>query len=203
MGAATTAALATSGTLRDLLARTTSHDEISTHLDSLSTEDRLAQVLAVRGRNVKALYEAVKDAPPVPLEEFLPLDEKGTRIYEGRNSLALFSRFQKRFHRLEDGTVVGYNHQFWRFLTGPGYFVTKAPSGEGLHGDEILFDYTVTPPGTPPGWPRFKPNTRGFSRLVYMNMKDYCRRVASGVVVGKAYILGIDRDAYFSLTYAG
>jgi hypothetical protein len=31
-------------------------------------------------------------------------------------------------------------------------------------------------------------------------MKDYVRRVARGVVVGKAYELDVDRHAYFSLT---
>lgn len=203
MGAAGTAALATTTTLRELLARPTSHAEISSHVDALPAEERLAQVLAVKGRRLKALYEAVKDAPPVSLEEFLPLEERGTRIYEGRNSLLLFTRFQKRFHRLEDGTVVGYNHQFWSFLTGPGYFVTRLAKEDGPHAGELLFDYTSVPGGAPPGWPRYKANDRGFSRLVYMNMKDYCRRVGSGIVVGKAYALGIDRDAYFSLTYVG
>jgi hypothetical protein len=33
-------------------------------------------------------------------------------------------------------------------------------------------------------------------------MKDYMRRVARGVVVGKAYKLGVDQGAYFSLSRA-
>ena len=52
------------------------------------------------------------------------------------------------------------------------------------HEDEMFFDYTTDPPGIPAGWPAFKPNDVGLSRAVYMNMKDYVRRVATGVVVG-------------------
>ena len=197
---ATAAATGSARSLSALLRGGASSREMAEHLDGLSSAARLEQVLAITGGGVGKLYAAVADAPTVTPEEFLPPSTKGTLIYEGRNSLAAFSRFQKRFLRLESGVIVGYNHQSMSFVTGPGYFVVKAANGEGEHGKELFFDYTVPPPETPAGWPDFKPNDRGLSKLVYSDMLDYCRRVARGVVVGKAYRKGVDQNAYFTLT---
>jgi hypothetical protein len=174
--------------------------EIERHLDGLSREQRVAEVLAVKGRGVKYLYDTAKGAAPVTLDEFVPPSTSGTLIYEGRNSLPLFSKFQKRFLRIEGGTVIGYNHQTWSFFTGPGYFFTREPASEGDFAGELLFDYTEPVDRTPEGWPRFKRNDRGLSKLVYGGMNDFCRRVAQGVIVGKAYRNGVDQDAFFTLT---
>ncbi len=81
------------------------------------------------------------------------------------------------------------------FVTGPGYFVVHAPSGDGEHGEELDFDCTAAPPHEPAGLPAYHPNERGPSRFVYGNMHDYVRRVARGVVVGKAYCNGAPQDA--------
>jgi hypothetical protein len=197
-----TAASASASTLARLLQTGASARDIDAHLDALAPAARLEQVLAVSGRGVKRLYDAVAGGTPPSLEEMVPEGHQGTRIFEGRNSLAAFTRFQKRFIRM-DGVVVGYNHQSMAFVTGPGYFVVHAPSGEGEHGKELDIDYTATPPGEPAGWPAYKPNERGLSRFVYGNMHDYVRRVARGVVVGKAYRHGVEQDAYFSLTLPG
>jgi hypothetical protein len=176
--------------------------EIETQLDGLSPTARLAQVLAVTGRGVRRLYDAVAGGAPPTLDELVAQGAEGVVIYEGRNSLAAFSRFQKRFVRMS-GLVVGYNHQSMSFVTGPGYFVVHAPSGSGDHGKELDFDYTLAPPGEPVGWPAYRPNESGLSRFVYGGMHDYVRRVARGVVVGKAYRHGVEQDAYFSLTLSG
>jgi hypothetical protein len=198
---ATTNVDTTAASLQELLRARASAKDIERHLDALPPAARVQEVLAITGRGVKHLYEAVADAPSVTLEEIVPANAgSSTVIFEGRNSLPLFTRFQKRFARLGDGTIVGYNHQTMSFFTGPGYFLVKAPSGEGEHGKELLFDYTVSPASEPSGWPAFRPNDRGLSRLVYGNMKDYVRRVARGVIVGKAYKLGVDQKAYFSLS---
>lgn len=190
--------------LHDLLRGGASSTEIAAFLDALTPDARVAEMLSVTGSSIKRLYEAVADAPTVTLEEFVPQATKGTLIYEGRNSLPLFSRFQKRFMRVSSSSgspvVIGYNHQSMKFVTGPGYFVVKAANGEGPHGSELLFDYTEAPPTEPEGWPAYTPNERGLSKPVYGAMKDYVRRVARGVVVGKAYKLGVDQKAYFSLT---
>jgi hypothetical protein len=195
------AAAAPATSLRRLLEERASAADITRFLDGLAPADRVEEVLAVTGKWVGRLYKAMAGSPLTSVDELVPADERGTIIYEGRNSLPMFSRFQKRFTRL-DGVAVGYNHQSMSFFTGPGYFVVKPPSGQGELGDEVYFDYTEAPPGEPPGWPAYKPNTAGLSRAVYANMKDYMRRVARGVVVGKAYKLGVDQGAYFSLSRA-
>jgi hypothetical protein len=189
--------------LRRLLDSSAGAKGIASYLDGLPSGARIAEVLSVTGRGVKELYDAVRDADPMNVEELVPASTTGTLIYEGRNSLPMFSRFQKRFTRV-GGVVVGYNHQTMSFATGPGYFVVKPASGQGEHGRELLFDYTEPPPaGTPAGWPGYVANDHGLvSRGVYMNMHDYVRRVARGIVVGKAYKLGVDQKAYFSLSLA-
>lgn len=197
----TTAAAGGATTLRRLLADRAPATEITRFLDGLSPEDRVQEVLGVTGKWVGRLYDAMAGAPLTAVDELVPPGEGGTVIYEGRNSLPLFSRFQKRFTRM-DGLVVGYNHQSMSAITGPGYFVVKPPSGEAPAPDEAYFDYTEAPPGEPAGWPAYKPNNAGLSKPVYANMKDYMRRVARGVVVGKAYKLGVDQGAYFSLSRA-
>jgi hypothetical protein len=188
--------------LAALVRRRAKRDEIAAYLDGLSPNDRLEQVLAIRGRLVGKLYDAVGGGEPLTLDDFVPSGETRTVIFEGRNSLPTFSRFQKRFARVGD-SVVGYNHQLMSFATGPGFFVVRPPTAGEAHPGELFFDYTTDPPSVPSGWPAFKPNSAGLSRAVFMNMKDFCRRVAKGVLVGKAYKLGIAQNAYFTLTNIG
>jgi hypothetical protein len=114
-----------------------------------------------------------------------------------------FNRFQKRLARVEQGgRVIGYNHQLWSLVTGPGYFVLKPPSGSADVPSEPYFDYTEPPGYEPTGWPRYRPNEWGLSLIVFARMKDYLRRVAKGVVVGKAFRNGAPRGQYFVLARA-
>ena len=87
------------------------HPRISAYLDGLSASRRLEEVLGITGSGVGKLYRAMKDAPALGREDFLPEGTKDGEmvIFEGRNSLPLFSRFQKRFVR-RDKVIVGYNH---------------------------------------------------------------------------------------------
>ena len=181
--------------------------ELASHLDALSPDERVDQVVALKGRGLAKLWEIVAGAAPITLEEMVPLSEQGTRIYEGRNSLPTFSRFQKRFTRLSTGQIIGYNHQTMAFVTGPGYFVVKPAPADGEHQGELYFDYTefdsAAPSEAPDGWPTFKPNEAGLSRLVYAHMKDFCRRIARGVLIGKAFKNDVSQNAWFTLTYRG
>src|SRR5262245_46943849 len=94
-------------TLRAMLKGEATWADIARHLDALEPEVRLQQVLAVKGKWVGVLYNRVADAPAVSLEEFVPTTSTGTTlIYEGRNSLAMFTRFQKRFLRTQAGVIV-------------------------------------------------------------------------------------------------
>ena len=188
-----------------LVRRGASQKTIAAHLDGLAPYARLQEVLAVQGSLVGKLYDAVAGAEPLALTDIVPASETATVILEGRNSLPAFTRFQKRFVRIGD-RIVGYNHQLMSVVTGPGYFVTQPPTAGETHPDELFFDYTAFdhgsegPSGVPASWPPFKPNSAALSRLVYMSMKDYCRRVADGVLVGKAYKNGAAQNAYFTLT---
>lgn len=193
--------------LRAMLEEGATAADIARHLDALEPAEKLRQVLAVKGKGVKALYDAVAGGPPATLDEFVPKSTAGTTlIYEGRNSLALFTRFQKRFLRTKSGVIVGYNHQAMMWFTGPGYFVFQAADGEAPVPDEPYIDYIAEPPVIPEGWPAYKPNEEGLSKPVYGYMHDYMRRVAKDVYVGKAYRLAEDIGdaedigAYFSLT---
>jgi hypothetical protein len=205
---ATSAATSSRATTFEQLVRDrASAAELASHLDALSPDERVEQVVAVKGRRLAKLWEIVDGATPITLEEMVPPSEQGTRIYEGRNSLPAFTRFQKRMTRLSSGQVIGYNHQVAAPVTGPGYFVVKAPEAAGDHPGELYFDYsefdTAAPSEEPEGWPPFKPNEAGLSSLVYAHMKDYCRRVARGVLIGKAYKNEVSQNAWFTLTYRG
>lgn len=186
--------------LPTLLKRGASQRTIAAYIDSLAPYARLQEMLGVTHSLVGKLYDAVAGAPPLSLTDIVPAGETGTVILEGRNSLPAFTRFQKRFTRIGD-VIAGYNHQTMSVVTGPGFFVTQPATKGETHPDEIFFDYTTDPPGNlPSSWPAFKPNTSGLSRLVYQDMKDFCRRVGEGVLVGKAYKKGVAQDAYFTLT---
>src|SRR5262245_53608170 len=78
--------------LQELLRARASAKDIERHLDALSPSARLQEVLAITGRGVKHLYEAVADAPSLTLEEIVPANAgSSTVIFEGRNSLPLFT----------------------------------------------------------------------------------------------------------------
>lgn len=190
-----------SPSLATRLAHGARYGEITPFLDALPAAERLEQVLALRGGQVRALYEALAGAPALTPEAFWGEAAEGaTVIFEGRNSLPAASRFQKRFCKGPGGDIVGYNHQTFAFATGPGFFVVGP--GDATHPGELLFDYTRPPPFVPPGWPPFRDNRRGLSRLVYYDMKDYCRPAAAGVVVGAAFKGGVAQNAYFALVRA-
>jgi hypothetical protein len=150
----------------------------------------------------RRLWDICADAPAFTLEDLIPSTETGTVRWAGKNSLALFTHFEKRFARQTNGTaqvVVGYNfNPGIAWFTGPGYFTTvQAPDRPR----EILFDYTRVPSTAPQddGWPPVKDNTRGSAKLVYGGMHDFCRRVSSTVIIGAATRLGKPIDAYFVL----
>jgi hypothetical protein len=173
---------------------------IATFLDGLGHAERVEAIAALKGPRVqRRLYEAVKEAPRVTLADLVPADAPPLRevVFEGKNSLLAFTRFQKRFCRppgvAAGDTLWGYNHQALAWLTGPGYFVVHDdPRGAGL-------DYREVPDRHPDGWPAIRPNDHGVARLVYGNMVDYMRRVSRDVFIGSAYRHGKETGNYFVL----
>jgi hypothetical protein len=195
------AAATSTQSLPELLRRGADGAAIRAFLDGLSPADRLDEALSLHGRQVGQLYDAAAGGPALTLDDFVAPDvaDETTIIFEGRNSLPAFSRFQKRFMRVSSGQIVGYNHQSMSIVTGPGYFVVKPGRDDADVPGELYFDYTAVPDAFPRGWPAYKPNDAGLSNLVYKNMKDYMRSVASNVVVGHAYKLGKSQGQYFLL----
>ena len=184
-------------TFADLLGRSdVTQAQLAAHLDALDTEERVRQCRALGKKQQKRLWEVCADAPAFTLEDLISSTETGTVRWAGKNSLPLFTHFEKRFARHE-GMVVGYNHNpGLQWFTGPGYFVT-VPAPERPR--EILFDYTRVPSTAPSGWPPVKTNAGGTGKLVYGNMHDFCRRVSQTVIIGAATRLGTPIDAYFVL----
>jgi hypothetical protein len=172
---------------------------IATFLDGLAPAARLEAIRALSGPRLQGrLYRAVEGAPRVTMADFVPPDAPPLRevIFEGKNSLAAFTIFQKRFCRPPRGQdgLWGYNHQSLAWLTGPGYFVVREDGSRGA-----AIDYRDVPPAKPPTWPEVKPNDRGFSRFVYRDMVDYMRRVSRDVFIGSAHRDGKELGNYFVL----
>jgi hypothetical protein len=197
----TTAAATSMTSLRDLLRQDASRDMIRTYLDGLDPRARVDEALSLGGRDVAKLSRAVAGGMATTITDFVPKGSSPdtTIIFEGKNSLPVFTRFQKRFATLSSGQTIGYNHGSTAVATGPGYFVVRAADDAADVPGQAYFDYTGTPEGVPVGWPPYKPNDVGLSNLVYKNMKDYMRQVARGVYVGEAYKLGKPQKAWFIL----
>ncbi|HEY2730934.1 MAG TPA: hypothetical protein VGK52_13415 [Polyangia bacterium] len=175
--------------------------EIARQLDGMREETRIATVVGLRRRQLAPLFEAAAESAPLQLTDLVPADVPPLTevIHEGKNSLPLFTRFQKRFCRppagaLTDGELWGYNEQAFRAATGPGYFVLHATDT-----GELVVDYTRLPPGKPADWPRILPNSARLSRFIYYQTTDLLRRVSKHVVIGRAYRKGRPFDAWFAL----
>jgi hypothetical protein len=176
---------------------------IAAFLDGLGRAERLEAIRALSGPRLQGrLYRAVESAPRVTMADFVPPDAPPLRevIFEGKNSLAAFTLFQKRFCRPPRGRdgLWGYNHQALAWLTGPGYFVVHEDGSRGA-----AIDYRDVPPEKPPTWPEVKPNDRGLSRFVYRDMVDYMRRVSRDVFIGSAHRDGKELGNYFVLCREG
>jgi hypothetical protein len=168
-------------------------------LDGMDEEALVGAVVALRRPQMAALFEAAAGQPPLTLADLVPPDVPPLVpvIHEGKNSLPMFTRFQKRCCRPPGNPpdeLWGYNEQSFRWHTGPGYFVVH-------HDDrgELVIDYTRLPPDKPPSWPRIIPNSARLGRFIYNGTVDVLRRVAGGVTIGRAFRRSGPMDAWFAL----
>jgi hypothetical protein len=175
--------------------------EIARQLDGMREETRIATVVGLRRRQLAPLFEAAAANEPLLLTDLVPADVPPLTevIHEGKNSLPLCTRFQKRLCRppaseVMAGELWGYNEQAFRTATGPGYFVLHATAT-----GELVVDYTRLPPGKPAAWPDILPNSARLSRFIYYQTTDLLRRVSKHVVIGRAYRKGRPFDAWFAL----
>lgn len=168
-------------------------------LDGLGHEGRVHTIRHWKKKTQAEIYEAVKGKKPVDLDFLVPssIGPLVEVIHDGMNTLPTFTHFQKRFVKLDPGAhddfkVAGYNHQTMSPVTGPGYFVVEAGTGE--HEGELAIDYTKIPKNKPASWPDIKTNG-----LVYGGMIDYLRRISEHVSIGRATKGGKEMDAWFAL----
>ena len=177
--------------------------ELARFLDDLAHQERVGCIRALGRPEQSRLYEVVEGFAPVQLVDLVPpsrADFQEVRHY-GKNTLPLFSSFEKRFCRGggsdpdDPGELYGYNFQTLSPLTGPGYFV--AVEDEKRH--EVLVDYRRLPDRHPETWPEIKPNDRGLSRFIYGFMVDTLRRVSEHVTIGSAARNGRDLGSWFVL----
>lgn len=182
------------------------HDEhavarISEALDRMDHPNRLFTVQHATKEDMEILWDLVK-GQSVDLDHFVPGSEPLEEvIHHGKNSLAAFTHFQKRFARAasEEQGVIGYNHQPWDWVVGPGYFVAHSTADEKDAPSDFAIDYTRVPKEKPEGWPDIQDNEGGLRAVTYGRMKDYMRRVSAHVSIGKAYREGKFRGQYFIL----
>src|SRR5688500_4162206 len=187
-------ALSAAMNLSDMLNPPRDLGAIGSALDQMSEEERVQSVLALGKRELANLFEAAADSSPLTLTDIVPADVPPLTevIHEGKNSLPLFTRFQKRFCRPSaDNTTElwGYNEQAMRAFTGPGYLVLHfTPKGE------LVVDYGMLPPSKPEGWPEIIPNSARLSRFIYHGTVDVLRRVSRHVTIGRAFRKGKGQD---------
>ena len=169
---------------------------VRAHLEGLDGVERIRQCRELSGKLLARLYEVASDGEAVGPEHMVAGAGEGETVrWYGRNSLPVFTIFEKRFAR-QDGAVIGFNFQAMSFFTGPGYFTCRVDDAKPR---ELLIDYTLVPARSPSEWPRIKPNEAGLSRLVYAGMYDYCRKVSDTVVIGCATKQGKVMGQYFVL----
>jgi hypothetical protein len=173
-----------------LEAEETTATDVSAHLAGLTPAGRLAESLALAPAQQRRLWQLASTGPSSGGGELVI---GGTGKFAGRNSLRLFSRFEKWFAR-ERGTIVGCNRHPLSPLIGPGYFTVRDAGDRGL-----AFDYATVPGEAPAGWPQVAGNSGLFARPVYGNLLDHVRWVGPDVLIGAAFRAEVPLDSYFIL----
>ena len=189
--------------LKALIEEGAAPGDVARYLDTLGHEARVAAVRGTGRAQQRALWQLADGFAPVRLDELVPADTpemQAVRHY-GRNTLPLFTHFEKRFCRPagldanSPSELHGFNFQTLAAVTGPGYFVAVASSDR----DEVVIDYRRVPDVQPEGWPAIRSNERGLSRLVYGFMVDTLRRVSEHVTIGSAAKNGKELGSRFLL----
>ncbi|MFN8103862.1 MAG: hypothetical protein U0U69_05310 [Acidimicrobiia bacterium] len=188
--------------IHTLLAEPVDMDAVATFLDDLHHEGRVAAIRSIDGKEQARLFDAAKGFRKVTVDDFVPAGTPPTTevIHWGRNSLPLFTTFQKRFCLPDDsdaraaGELWGFNFQPLSPLTGPGYFVCY-----DVEDGEVLIDYTRIPPRGAPGWPKVLRNDQRLGRFVYNGMQDLMRGVSNHVSIGRASRAGEPMPNWFVL----
>ena len=173
--------------------------DLTQALDAMDYPGRLAFVRALVHRRHENLWNLAEGHMEASLDQIVPadLDPGRTQVWDGKNSMMMFNLFQKRFTRPtgQDDVVWGFNEHFWRWFSGPGYFVGRVEERRGI----LYLDYKAQPPYAPPGWPPVKSNT-GFPRGLVYGYDDEVRPVSKDVVIGMPTSVTAAGKQYFIAT---
>lgn len=164
-------------------------DDLEIALDAATHEARLRWVRSLGASAQQTLFR-LAEGRVTDVDTLVGEPEQVVR-HVGRNALPVFSRFEKRFTRLE-GAIVGYNHNPWpvKWVTGPGHFlVYQSPSSAS----DVWIDYRSLPTRHHPAFPPLRSNEQGLPALVFGNMVDVLRRVSEHVSIGDS-LKSIPRD---------
>lgn len=197
-------------TLKQLLSDpSVSLAQVVTHLEALAPEEKLKQCMSIGRAAQRRLFQLCAASPAVTMNDFVPdeLPPLTPVIHEGKNTLPLFTRFQKVFCKPADGSdrLFGFNEGFTRMLIGPGYFVghaTTEPPSESTwpaRGPIVVNYFMVPEAQVPEGWPKVVPNSKGLQMFVYKGTRDFMRKVCDGVTIGEAFKGEKSIDNYFVL----
>lgn len=174
----------------------TTVDPLAAALDAATHDERLAYVRSLGRREQYRLFELCAGRP-AKVDELVGEPGRVVRHF-GKNGLPLFSHFEKRFVRLPDGTVGGFNFNdngwiqpLFHLFTGPGhYLAVDSPVVPG----EVWVDYRRIPALQHPDFPPLAGNESGLPALVFGDMVDVLRRVSRHVTIGDAFKAKYPRD---------
>lgn len=177
--------------------------EISRFFDSLGHDERVAAIRGTGRGDQRRLWELVEGFAEVRLVDLVSpsVGDLETVRHHGKNTLPVFTQFEKRFCRLpgvdanHPSELAGFNFQTMSPVTGPGYFVAL----DSENRPEVLVDYRRLPAQHPSDWPEVRSNESGLSRFVYGFMVDTLRRVSEHVTIGSAARKGKDIGSWFLL----
>ena len=184
----------------------TTLQDVSAYLDALENEERIKEVRRLGRKPQIRLWELAADGGSLDLDYFVPADTPPLTevIHYGKNTLPVFTNFEKRFCRPKEanGGLYGYNEGFTRHFIGPGYFVAHATDPKDTWHDpsDLVIDYFMVPEDeVVDGWPKVIPNHKRLQMFVYKHTRDFMRRVSEHVTIGKAYKNEKALGAYFLL----
>ncbi|MBM4371855.1 MAG: hypothetical protein FJ098_09385 [Deltaproteobacteria bacterium] len=179
---------------------------IGDYLDGLGHDHRLHEVRSLAMKDQERLWRLAAASPPLTLDHFVPPRVPDLRevIHHGKNSLPVFTTFQKRFCRPPGDAerLFGYNEGITRPVVGPGFFVVHPTAGNPAWEERgaVVVDYWLTPEGSvDPRWPRIVGNAQGLQRFVYYHTRDFMRGVSAHVSIGKAWKVEKPLPAFFLL----
>jgi hypothetical protein len=188
-----------SGELKRMIRGQAEPRTISAYLDQLPEPSRIAASRSLDGRLQRALYAMFEGVLALRLRDVVPehVPDLTPVRHFGRNSMPLFTHFEKRFYRISGNTteLAGANFHALQPLTGPGYYMAV----EDLEHGELLVDYRRVPAVAPQGFLPIAPNTGLRNGTVFGNLIDRVRRVSEHVSIGSASKQGKELGSYFTL----